>query len=142
MPRSKPALGEREIIACMRHSGDSVEEIARCLKRHRTTVSRELRRNRDSSGVYLPVVAHQQAFERRSSIRLGHDKISDNRELRSYVLDHLRGEYWSPDILAGRHRRDQRDGGSLHLCLSHGRKGYRKRGSDLAYRAVRFDIEL
>jgi transposase, IS30 family len=150
MPQCQLTLREREIIACKHHSGESVEKIAIHLGRHRTTVSRELLRNRDSSGEYLPAGAHQQAFERRSAIRHGHDKISENTELRSYLQDRLGEKYWSPDILAGRLRRDhpdepsmrictqtiyswirrdQGDGGRLHRCLSHGRRGYRKRGS-------------
>lgn len=150
MPQCQLTLREREIIAFRHHSGESVENIARHLKRHRTTIQRELRRNQDSSGDYLPASAHQQAYDRRSSVRSGHSKIVENTELRSYLRDHLREKYWSPDILAGCLRRDHRDnpsmrictqtiynwirrdqrhGGTLHRCLSHGHRGYRKRGS-------------
>ena len=106
MPQCQLTLRERETIAFRHHSGESVEEIARRLGRHRTTISRELHRNQDVSGDYLPVTAHQQAFERRASIRLGRSKIVENTALRSYLQDHLGEEYWSPDILAGRLRRD------------------------------------
>ena len=116
MPQSKLTLCEREIIAFRHHSGDCVPEIARRIGRHRTTISRELRRNRDLSGDYLPVVAHQQAFERRSAIRGGHSKIAENEALQSVVHACLRDEYWSPDILAGCLRRAHRNDKSMRVC--------------------------
>lgn len=157
MPRGQLTLREREMIACQHHRGVSVPEIARQLGRHRTTISRELKRNRDSAGEYFPTSAHQQAFERRSSIRAGHSRICENEALKTYLEAHLRGEYWSPDVLSGRLRREFRDdpsmrvstqtiyswirhdqdnGGTLHLCLNHGRRGYRKRGSRKDFRGT------
>lgn len=150
MPHHQLTLSEREIIACLFYRGQGVPEIARHLGRHRTTVQRELRRNRDVSGDYLPAVAHQQAYDRRSSIRSGQRKIVGNERLFSYLRNHLGEEYWSPDVLAGRLRReypddpsmrvctqtiytwircDQAAGGRLYRSLAYGRKGYRKRGS-------------
>jgi IS30 family transposase len=41
--------------------GLSVREITLKLKRHRSTIYRELNRN-NKSGVYLPVIAHQKAL--------------------------------------------------------------------------------
>ena len=150
MPRTQLTLHEREIIASGYNRGKSSSAIARQLGRNRTTVERELRRNRDSNGDYYPVVAHQQTFERRSLNRGGYSKIRSNSELRSYLLVHLLDEHWSPDILSGRLRRDypddrcfrvstqtiytwirqdQQAGGTLYRYLNYGRKGYRKRGS-------------
>ena len=150
MPQGQLKLFEREIIACQHYRGVSAAGIAAQLCRHRTTVERELKRNRDPSGEYLPVTAHQQAIGRRSAIRSGYGKIAGNTALSSYVVNHLRWDYWSPDVISGRLRldfrgdasmrvctqtvyrfirQDQALGGTLHLCLAHGRKGYRKRGT-------------
>jgi len=157
MPRGQLTLREREMVAREFHSGKSVPEIARRVGRHRTTISRELRRNRDGTGEYLPASAHQQAFDRRSSIRAGHSKICENEALKAYLEERLRSDYWSPDAMAGRLRREFRDdpsmqvstqtiyswirtdqdsGGTLHLCLNHGRRGYRKRGSRKDFRGT------
>lgn len=155
MPQGQLTLHEREMIACWHHRGESVTAIARRLDRHHATISRELRRNRSPSGEYLPASAHQRAFARRSSIRRGRDKICDNKELRSHLEHDLREHYWSPDIIAGRLRRDHPDdpslhvstaaiyrwirrdqyrGGTLHCCLAYGKRGYRRRGSRNGYR--------
>jgi IS30 family transposase len=98
----------------------------------------------------LPATAHQQTFERRSLIRLGANKVAENAALSGYVQEHLREDFWSPDVVAGRLRReypndpsmristqtiysfirlDQAAGGTLHHCLNYGDRGYRKRGS-------------
>jgi len=150
VPHHQLTLREREIIARSHYQGRSSREIARDLGRSHSTIVRELGRNRAISGDYLPATAHQQTFERRSLIRHGACKVVENRDLHRYVVDHLREEGWSPDVLAGRLCRkyphdpsmrvstatvysfircDQVAGGSLHRYLSYGRKGYRKRGS-------------
>jgi transposase, IS30 family len=150
MPRAQLTIHEREIIASRYHQGLTPGEIASLLGRHRTTVVRELGRNRTGSGDYLPVEAHQMTFDRRSSNRRGFRKIVSNSEVSSYLLDHLQNEHWSPDILAGRLRlefsttpsnhvstqtiytwirSDQGRGGVLYRYLNYGRRGYRKRGS-------------
>ena len=47
-------IEDREIIAQMRAAGLSQARIARRLHCHPSTISRELRRNADSPGLYLP----------------------------------------------------------------------------------------
>jgi len=150
VPHHKLTLYDRQIIASWHDRGKSDQDIARRLGRHRTTIQRELRRNVDAAGEYLPVVAQQQAFERRSRVRLGSSKIAENSWLQGYLKEHLCDEEWSPDVLAGRLRRehphdpskqisattvyawirrDREQGGKLYRHLQYGHKGYRKHGS-------------
>ena len=58
-------IEDREIIAQMRAAGLSQARIARRLHCHPSTISRELRRNADSSGLYLPSRAQAKADHRR-----------------------------------------------------------------------------
>lgn len=93
-------LEERYLIASMWMVGASVAAIARELKRHRTTIWRELRRNRTKRGRYEPYGAHTRAFARRSYARCRH-RVS--RAMWRRIIRGLRRR-WSPEQIAGRGR--------------------------------------
>jgi IS30 family transposase len=95
-------LEEREIIAHMHGTGKMQVQIAARLGRSKSTISRELRRNRSRNG-YWAVAAHRKA-ERRRSERPWKAKM-DRPEVRCYVAKRLRWR-WSPDQIAGRSRSD------------------------------------
>jgi IS30 family transposase len=95
-------LEEREVIAHMHRAGNAQTQIADRLGRHKSTVSRELRRNRSRNG-YWAVAARRKAARRRSQ-RPWVAKI-ERREVRRYVAERLRWR-WSPDQIAGRSRND------------------------------------
>ena len=61
-------LEEREKLLYFSAQGYSVTEIAEELKRNKSTISRELRRNRDGK-LYLPVKAQQMYSKRRKACR-------------------------------------------------------------------------
>lgn len=82
------------------YMGLSVCEIALKLKRHCSTIYRELNRNNES-GVYLPVIAHQKALARAENNRP--NKLKHNGVLRDYVVRALIGDKgWSPEQISGR----------------------------------------
>ncbi len=64
MPYHQLTIQEREVISQMHYSKCSQAEIARRLGRSRSTISRELRRNRSGSG-YEAVAAQRKAARRR-----------------------------------------------------------------------------
>ena len=91
---------ERDEIAIMRAQGKSLNDIAQKLQRPKSTISRELQRNRSPVyNVYLPHRAQQRAMERKSAAhrrpRLKSGKI------RQYVTHKLK-QGWSPEQIAGR----------------------------------------
>lgn len=90
-------LEDRYQIYAGKHSGLGIREIARALERPASTVSRELKRNRDGYGGYVPVRAHRKAVRRRSLI--GPPK-------KVYVckdkVDELLKQQWSPEQISGR----------------------------------------
>ena len=94
---------DREVISQMLAVGASKKAIAQAVGCHRTTISRELRRNgyRD---FYVAVDAQQIAVRRRQQARAKNRKLS-RPENREYVLNRLR-LCWSPDQIAGRSRLD------------------------------------
>jgi len=97
---SQLTMEERERISQMRHAGAVPARIARALGRHRTTISRELRRNGQPTG-YTAVAAHEQALRRRRQRPLV--RKMDRPEVSEYVRGGLT-RYWSPDQIAGRSR--------------------------------------
>ena len=95
-------LQERERVSQMVHAHRSQAEIARRLKRHPSTISRELQRNCSPNGYWA--ASAQTRAEARCRNRPRICKMQ-RPEVAHYVRDGLR-QYWSPDEIAGRLRRD------------------------------------
>ena len=95
-------LEEREVVAHMHRAGKMQTQIADRLGRSKSTISRELRRNRSRNG-YCAVAAGRKAQIRRSQ-RPWVGKL-ERPKLRRYVQERLR-QSWSPDQIAGRSRSD------------------------------------
>ena len=95
-------LEEREVIAHMHRAGKMQTEIAKRLRRSKSTISRELRRNRSRNGYWA--VAAQRKAERRRSGRPWTAKMQ-RLEVRRYVAARLQWR-WSPDEIAGRAHSD------------------------------------
>jgi len=132
---------ERYWISTLRMQGLNQSEIARALGRHRSTISREFKRNSSGwDGGYRPFVASHRARARLSrSRRRSHFSANDFR-----LVDKLLGRQWSPDQISGhlcdegilsishetiyRHVwRDRHNGGQLHRHLRCAVKQRRKR---------------
>lgn len=103
MPRSYEQINrlEREYIALRRRQRIPYAQIARELGRHRSTIGREVRRNRDARGSYYSTHAHQVALSRRAIIRTPKKLASGS--LRRSVERAIR-MYWSPEQIEGRRR--------------------------------------
>lgn len=134
-------LADRIAISTLGKEGLNASQIAQRLGRHRSTISRELRRNsRPQDGYYRGDEAHSRTTARRRNCRRW-GKFSEAQW--QYVNDRLREE-WSPDQISGllaeeagfsishetiyRHVwRDRHRGGSLHTALRQNPKQKRKR---------------
>jgi transposase, IS30 family len=90
------SLEERCRLRGMMEMGLSLSEIARRLGRHRSTVQRELGRNRRVDG-YRPDSAQRRAW----ACKLRGSKIARSPRLRGHVADRL-ALGWSPAQIAGR----------------------------------------
>ena len=132
--------GERHELSALRKQGLSQAQIARALDRHRSTISRELRRNVKKDGAYRPALADDYARWRRSRSRRNQRFDTDAWAL---VVELLK-QQWSPDQIAGRLRRkrrltishetiyryvwdDKQRGGDLYVQLRQAGKKRRKR---------------
>jgi len=92
------SLAERTMIADLHRAGVSVCGIAQELGRAASTVSRELRRNADSRGRYLPATAQRLAVERRSRPSRMR-RLARDEQLYGVVAE-LLGKRWSPEQIA------------------------------------------
>lgn len=99
------SMDERKRISELREADYSPEEMAEVLGRHRTTIARELERNRLGC-LYCPQIAQQKAEERRRQRPLV--RKMDRPEIRDQVQNSLK-EYHSPDQIAGRMKRTTTD---------------------------------
>ena len=88
--------GERNQIYALRQAGKGINEIARQLGRHKSTVSREVKRNTGRRG-YRPRQAHRKAVERAK--RPGPRRFTE--EVRRDAEEKLRLG-WSPEAICGR----------------------------------------
>ena len=105
---------ERVRIGDLHRAGHGVREIAAEIGRNASTISRELRHNRDSaSGSYRPFTAQRMAVERRA--RPGRGKLIRDPQLRGFVAERLT-KRWSPEQIAHALRLQFPDQPDRHLA--------------------------
>jgi IS30 family transposase len=92
---------EREKIYCLLKNNMSLSEIAIELGRNKSTISREIRRNRSKIG-YLPDSADNLAKQRKNRMI---SKIEKHPELKSHIISSLCKDKWSPEMITGRMKR-------------------------------------
>lgn len=93
-------LEERYEISRLQSTGSSIRKIATALDRSPSTISREIRRNANIKGQFLPSYADQQSQARRWT----GSKLDRDKKLRERVLSQL-AQGWSPQEVAGRFAR-------------------------------------
>ncbi len=93
-------LGERRSIATFLSMGTKTKSIAEKIGRHRSTIYREIKRNKLAEG-YLPGKAHELAKKRHPCPL---NKIDTDPELNYFVINGL-NKGWSPEQISGRLRR-------------------------------------
>lgn len=86
-------------------SKSSITKIAVAMRRSKSTISRELKRNQAPPGQYWPDTAQTLAMERR---RRG-SRLDRNEALKDFVITKLCCHYWAPEAIAGwlKHRQSK-----------------------------------
>ena len=133
------SLEERHYIEIERKRGASLNTISKVLKRHQSTISREINRNRGVRG-YRRKQANDFAMMRHKE-KAKAIKLSDDVKL---LLNTYIRQDWSPEQISGRLKydgkislhhetiyqyilSDKKHGGTLYKHLRHQNKTYRKR---------------
>lgn len=98
------SVRQRERLARMVNEGHNLAEIAKALRRNKSTIWRELRRNgTPQRPLYSPCRAQARSEERRS--RASRRPRIPNERIRAYIREKIKIG-WSPEIIAGRLRLD------------------------------------
>lgn len=100
---------ERSEISILLKKGYSYADIGEALSRNKSTISREVAKNRrkirarggTKNGPYEARVAHHKAKNRRRNANYQGKKIWLNKPLLQYIRIRLR-KRWSPDVISGR----------------------------------------
>lgn len=98
---------ERKMLEGMLQKKESIRAIARALGRSPSSVSREVRRNRNKDGSYNNWRATILYIERRDKCRYP-TRLEEGTEIRSYVEQGL-SRYWSPETIAACWNKDHPD---------------------------------
>ncbi len=106
--------GERDRLEALLLNGHKQSQIAKILKVDKSTVSREIKRNRRKKrirggvkdGPYESSVADHKACLRRYYAKYQGQKINENGELQKYIIEGLK-KFESPDEISGRMKKDQ-----------------------------------
>ena len=94
-------LEERETLFAMKQKNMNQRAIAQVIGRHKSTISRELKRNRYNDLInYLPDKAHEMAKQKKHALI---QKMEQFKDVKKYVIERLQHQ-WSPDVIAGRLR--------------------------------------
>ena len=92
---------ERDRIFLLKREGKSNSDIAKILGRDKSTIGRELKRNKHKKfNQYLPDTAQRKANKKKSQGRKK-NYLDKNRELKEYIVSKLKLG-WSPELIAGR----------------------------------------
>lgn len=92
------SVTDRRRFCVFLQMGLSITEIAKRLLKHRSTLYRELERNKEPEG-YFPVIAHKKTQERAKQKHP--PKVQTEGVLRDYVVRSLK-KGWSPEQISGR----------------------------------------
>ena len=106
---------ERDKIAILRAKGFKTSEIARIIERDKSTISRELLRNKSPVySCYLPHKADRRAKERKC--KSGQRPRLKNREIMAYVVRKLKLG-WSPELISGRWSKEHPSASISHEAI-------------------------
>lgn len=96
---------EREQISMLRQSKSSITKIALALRRSKSTISRELKRNQAPPGQYWPDTAQALSLKRRKRGGV----LDRDEALKDFVMTQLCCHYWTPEAIAGwlKHRQNK-----------------------------------
>ena len=102
MPYTHISLSQRNELSALLRAGTKQKDIARLLKKDRTSIWREQKRNSD--GTYHAGIAKMRVATRKKLAQQRRKKISSSVLLQNYIQKKLKND-WSPEQIAGRLQR-------------------------------------
>jgi IS30 family transposase len=105
---------ERIVLEKLFRSNIRQKKIAQILNRHKSTISKELARNKDKNGNYLVKIAKKKLKKRRTKANQKFKKMTSKSVLKQYVIRKLK-KYWSPQQIAA--KLSQKEHGICHETI-------------------------
>lgn len=105
---------QRNELSALKRTKIKQEEIAQLLGKNRTTIYREIKRNKNKNGKYDARFAKQKTREKRIKANQRFRKIENNRWLRAYIIKKIK-KYWSPEQIGGRIKKKWPKNKSRHI---------------------------
>lgn len=143
---------EREIISCLYKERKSLEYIGRVIGKHKSSVSREIKRNSSTGeySIYNALPAQRRRDERRNN---SNREKALTTEMQQYIDEKSKDYQWSPEQIVGRCKKegrkmvshetiyqyiyeDKRNGGGLYENLRRGHRKRRKRRNTYNNRGI------
>lgn len=100
MSHKQLSSNQRVVLERLFRARVKQKEIAKILKRPPSTISRELKRNKDKNGRYRAKPAIEKLRNRRKAANQKFKKLSSKSSLRRFVIRKLK-IYWSPEQIVG-----------------------------------------
>ena len=105
---------KRDRLQALWESGHKQKEIAKILEVDKSTIAREIKRNRrkkrcrggTKNGPYVATVAEHKAYVRRKYSKYQGKKINEDDLLKTYIIRGLKNG-WGPDEISGKMKKDK-----------------------------------
>ena len=104
MPYKHITASQRNELSALMRVKTKQKKIAKLLRKHRTSIWRELNRNRDRGKKYHAWVAKKATDQRQLAAHKKQKKIENNKWLKYYIIKKIK-KRWSPEQIAGRLKR-------------------------------------
>ncbi len=106
------SFNERKVIQKRLWMHTKISIIAEELRRHPSSIKREIERNKCEDGLYRAFHAHEKSNRRK--VRQGISKINQNETLKLFILEKILLR-WSPEYIAGRLPYNYPDDNSMRI---------------------------
>jgi len=101
MPHKHFTLKQQNQLSVLLRTKAKKKDIARLLRKSRTTLWRERKRGKGKNGRYYASKSRKSSKEKRLKANARFRKIENDKHLRIYIIKKLK-KYWSPEQIAGR----------------------------------------
>lgn len=105
---------QRNELSVLLRAGTKQKEITKLLKKHRTTIWRERKRNKEKNKKYHAGIAKEKNNQRQIEAHKKQRKIEHNSWLKNYIVKKIK-KRWSPEQIAGRIKKKWKDNKSRHI---------------------------
>lgn len=114
MPYKHISSSNRNELSALLRAKAKQKDIAKMLKKHRTTIWRELKRNSEKNKKYHAGKAKEKTTDKQVEAHKQQRKIENNKWLRNYIIKKIK-KHWSPEQIAGRIKKKWKDDKSRHI---------------------------